>query len=74
MDQETIHHFFTERRKAWEALKSLVSPNFFERVHEKINKEEEALMMILHGKLRTQEKLSEYSFVLDERYFEQKLM
>ncbi len=74
MDQPTITKFFQDRRVAWEALKRLVSPNFFEHVHEKINHEEEALLMILHGKVRKEEALSEYSFVLDERYFEEKLI
>ena len=73
MNQEQLHQFFTQRHAALEALKHLVSPNFFEYVHEKIAHEEEALLMILHGKVRTQEALSEYSFVLDERYFEQRL-
>ena len=74
MDQQSIAKFFAARRAALDALVSLVSPNFHERVMAKINHEEELLLMILHGLVRKEEALQQYSLVLDPRYFEQKLI
>ncbi len=67
---QTISH----RQKDLESIKQWVGLKFYYRASEKIKAEEAALRKLLNREEVKRSVLSEYSFVLDPLYFEQKFL
>lgn len=72
--QEFIDQLFTIRRQMLANSRAFLSPNLYERIVNKINREQEEFLTLLHGHERKQKLLEEYSFILDTQYFEQRFL
>lgn len=69
-----VEQLYTARQADLEALKQWVSLKFYYRVAEKVKAEQTAFRRLLRLEDAKQNILSEYSFVLDSAYFEQKFL
>lgn len=72
--RETIDQLFLDRNNELEKLKTNLSLKRFYAVSEKIDKEKQALIKLLDLQTNRDKILSEFSFVLDPAYFEQKFL
>ncbi len=68
-----VTQLFSARKKKLEPLKNLLSLKFYYAVAEKIHGEELQFRKLLHIEHERRENNSQFSFILDSQYFEQKL-
>lgn len=71
---EHVEQLYAVRRSDLKSIKPGIGLKFYYRAAEKIKQEEEALKRLLRLENAKQNILSEYSFVLDPVYFEQKFL
>ncbi len=74
MTERQIKKMFEERKKIAESIENLVSLNFNDKIVQKIAQEEKSLLKILNLIDQRQEALNQYSFILDQQYFDQKFL
>lgn len=74
MTERQIKKMFEERKKIAESIENLVSLNFNDKIVQKIAQEEKSLLKILNLIDKRQEALNQYSFILDQQYFDQKFL
>jgi hypothetical protein len=70
-EADNIYNF---RRSGLETLRSAISLKFFHQISEKLEKEKQKFAELLLWKDHKQDALSNYSFVLNPYYFEQKFL
>ena len=74
LNEDTVISLFNQRQQTLEQIKPWVGLKFFYRTTEKIKQEEVNLRKLLRLENAKQTVLSDYSFVLDPAYFEQKFL
>lgn len=74
LDETQLSETFSRRHKDLETIKQWVGLKFYYRTAEKVKLEELALRKLLNREEIKRSILSEYSFVLDPLYFEQKFL
>jgi hypothetical protein len=72
LSQGQVNELFAMRQQDLETIKAWIGLKFYYRAAEKVKQEEERLRKLLNFQQTKQTLLSEYSFVLDTAYFEQK--
>lgn len=70
---EAVEEIFHYRRSILESLRPQISLKFLHWLEEKINGEQGQAQRLLKLENKKQEILEDYSFILKEEYFEQKL-
>ena len=73
-DDTQISETFSQRHHDLETIKQWIGLKFYYRAAEKVKQEEAALRKLLDREEIKRSILSEYSFVLDPLYFEQKFL
>lgn len=73
-NEDTVISLFNERQQTLGQIKPWVGLKFFYRTAEKVKQEEAHLRRLLRLENAKQTVLSDYSFVLDPAYFEQKFL
>ncbi len=72
LSANVVAELYDARRDNLKTLKNWVGLKFYYRAAEKIKQEEEVLKRLLRLENAKQTILADYSFVLDQAYFEQK--
>jgi hypothetical protein len=74
MTKEIVDNLFQKRKQALESIKPQISLKFMYAMEKKLREEEDELLELLNLKTRTDKILEQYSFVLDQQYFEQEFL
>jgi len=71
---EAVDELYLQRTSNLEGIKALLSLKLYHRIAEKLEKEKIMLMKFLRWEDTKQDILSNYTFVLNTQYFEQKFL